>query len=344
MELSERKREVLAAVTKAYLATGEPVGSKALSVTIPNAPSPATLRNEMSELCGMGLLKQPHTSAGRIPTDLGMKLYIETLMPPGEIPLSAKRYFDHRFSAISAVPEAIPALVGEILSEWTGLPVVTCFSAEKSPRVQKVEMMPVGKSTATVLLVSSDGRVRHRMVRLPVPLTGEIVDRFRTAVRERVKGRQISECDRAALQSVVAACGTGSLDLTPLLAAVFEMASEMELSGAQISGASALYHVCGSETAAKRVIGFVKQGFPILALAEKIRDDCGVIIGRETGFEELRGASIVAAKYRCIEQYHGMIGVIGRSRMPYDSVIPCVQYAAARLTEMMAAAQKDMED
>ncbi len=344
MELSKRKREVLAAVTKAYIATGLPVGSKTLVEWMPNAPSSATLRNEMSELCDLGLLAQPHTSAGRVPTDLGIKLYVETLMPPGEISPRVKQIVDSRLSGLSDVPEKIPALAGEMLSELTGLPAITCFSAAGSPRVRKVELLPIGKSAATVLLVSSDGRVRHRTVRSSAILTPDRLTAFQTVVRERVLGKRIEQLNRASLQGAITAFGMDMLDLTPLLAAVFEMAAELETSGAQISGVSLLYRVCGSEAAAKRMIALAKQGFPLVTMMEGLQGDCGVILGRETGFDELRASSIVAAKYRCADQYQGVIGVIGRNRMSYENIIPCVQYCALRLAEAMGEAQKDMED
>ena len=100
MELSPRKQAVLAAIIRTYIETGEPVGSKVLTGLIENAPSSATLRNEMSELCGLGLLEQPHTSAGRIPTSNGFKVYVDSLMRPKQITASAKNFIDSRLSDI----------------------------------------------------------------------------------------------------------------------------------------------------------------------------------------------------------------------------------------------------
>ena len=98
MELSARKQAVLAAVVKAYIETGEPIGSKILTELLENAPSPATLRNEMNELCSLGFLHQPHTSAGRVPTESGYRFYVDTLMKPVGIGEASRRFIDSRLS------------------------------------------------------------------------------------------------------------------------------------------------------------------------------------------------------------------------------------------------------
>ena len=115
MELSPRKRAVLAAVAKAYIKTGEPVGSKTLAAMLKNAPSSATLRSEMSELCELGLLAQPHTSAGRVPTSRGLKTYVDSLMSPDKISEGDKAFIDRGLSNIHAAPEKIPEIGGELL-------------------------------------------------------------------------------------------------------------------------------------------------------------------------------------------------------------------------------------
>ncbi len=344
MELSERKKDVLSAISRAYISTGEPVGSKTLTELMHNAPSSATLRNEMSELSEMGLLSQPHTSAGRIPTDRGLKLYVEELMRSSELSVSARERIDRELRNITAAPELIPQKAGELVYRLTGLPVFTCFYTEKVPRVLRAEIMPIGKNAATLLLLSGDGRARHRIVRLHTPLTADGLQRFRTVVRERIRGRPVSELDRAALQTVIASSGMELLAEAPLLAAVFELAGEIETSGAELHGVSALYSVCGSETAARRITELVRLHEPIISLVHKAPGASGVIFGSETDFPEFSGMSIVLAKYNGSDRYQGAIGVIGPHRMPYDRVIAGLEYVASRMTESITEAQKDMEE
>ena len=138
MELTPRKQAVLKAIVKAYIETGEPIGSKNLMALIPNAPSSATLRNEMSELCELGLLHQPHTSAGRIPTVGGYRLYVKNLMNGEELPIATQQFIDKELESLSCEPEGIPAAAAQLLSKITGLPALACLMTEGSPRIKKI--------------------------------------------------------------------------------------------------------------------------------------------------------------------------------------------------------------
>jgi len=157
MELSPRKQAVLAAVTKAYIKPGEPVGSKALTALLKNAPSAATLRNEMSELCDMGLLAQPHTSAGRIPTSSGFKLYVNSLMTPEKLSDGMKRRIDSSLDGLHCAPEKIPEAAGKLLSDLTGLPAVVCFETDGSPKIKSAELFPVSRGSVMLLIVTAGG-------------------------------------------------------------------------------------------------------------------------------------------------------------------------------------------
>ena len=178
MELTPRKQAVLKAIVKAYIETGEPVGSKILTELIENAPSSATLRNEMSELCELGLLEQPHTSAGRIPTSRGFQFYVKKLMPSGEINESDKAYIDSALENITEIPEKIPAAVGKILSDMIGYPVISCLMTNSEATVKRVELLRVSRSSLMLLVITNDGRTRNRILRLSSDLTPEILARF----------------------------------------------------------------------------------------------------------------------------------------------------------------------
>ena len=190
MELSPRKQADLAAVTKAYIKTGEPVGSKALTALLKNAPSAATLRNEMSELCDMGLLAQPHTSAGRIPTSSGFKLYVNSLMTPEKLSDGMKRRIDSSLIGLHCAPEKIPEAAGKLLSDLTGLPAVVCFKTDGSPKIRSVELFPVSKGSVMLLIVTADGRTRHTVLRLGTDYTRDYAEKCRDIIVRRINGRR----------------------------------------------------------------------------------------------------------------------------------------------------------
>lgn len=343
MELSPRKQAVLAAVTKAYIKTGEPVGSKALTALLKNAPSAATLRNEMSELCNMGLLAQPHTSAGRIPTSSGFKFYVNSLMTPEKLSDGMKRQIESKLSGLHCAPEKIPTEAGKLLSDLTGLPAVVCFKTDGSPKIRSAEIFPVSKGSVMLLIVTADGRTRHTVLRLGTDYTRDYAEKCRDIIVRRINGRRTDELTRGYMQSVAAEAGTDAFALMPLFSAVLESAEGIESSGAYLLGEQRLYGICESQ-AAKRILSLVALREPMLTLTERFDGNVGTVFGRDSGFRELENNTIIAAKYYGSDRFKGTLCVIGPNRMSYGQIIPSVEYTALRLTEIMTEAQKDMED
>ena len=343
MELSPRKQAVLAAVTKAYIKTGEPVGSKALTALLKNAPSAATLRNEMSELCDMGLLAQPHISAGRIPTSSGFKLYVNSLMTPEKLSDGMKRRIDSSLDGLHCAPEKIPEAAGKLLSDLTGLPAVVCFKTDGSPKIRSAEIFPVSKGSVMLLIVTADGRTRHTVLRLGTDYTRDYAEKCRDIIVRRINGRRTDELTRGYMQSVAAEAGTDTFALMPLFSAVLESAAGIESSGAYLLGEQRLYGICESQ-AAKRILSLVALREPMLTLTERFDGNVGTVFGRDSGFRELENNTIIAAKYYGSDRFKGTLSVIGPNRMSYGQIIPSVEYTALRLTEIMTEAQKDMED
>ena len=342
MELSPRKQAVLAAVTKTYIETGEPIGSKALTLILKNAPSSATLRSEMSELCELGLLTQPHTSAGRIPTSRGFKLYVDMLMSPDKISESDKAFIDNGLRNLHIVPEKIPRTAGELLSSMTGLPAITCFKAEQSPIIKQAQLVRLSRNSVLLWLLTGDGRTRSQVFRTGCAHTPELDSKFTEIVSKRLMGKNVNELTKAYMQSVTAAAG--SLDLAPVISALFEMAQGIEQSDVTLSGESALYSICESESKARKILSLVSLKEPILSVIDRINGKAGVVFGGESGIKELWGDTVIAAKYSGNGKYKGAIGLIGPNRVSYDRLIPVVEYTASRLSDIMTEAGKDMEE
>lgn len=343
MELTPRKQAVLKAIIKAYIASGEPVGSKNLTALLENAPSSATLRNEMSELCELGLLHQPHTSAGRVPTSRGYSLYVNSLMPKAQINESEKEYIDKALSGLNCAPEGIPSAVAQMLSHLTGLPAIACLLTEKQPRVKRIELFNIGRSSVMLLLITDDGRTRSRIFRYS-GFTEDSEKCFFSLIEKRIKGKSVSELTKAYMQSVIAESGIYTLELMPLLTAVFETVSEIEHTDVTLRGENALYNICGDENAARKITSLINRRDPIISILDGIGDNVGAVFGAETSYRELEGETVIAAKFTGSDKYKGYVGVIGPNRMSYEQIMPCVEYSAKEMTRIMTEAQKDMED
>ena len=344
MELTERKRAVLKAIVKAYIDTGEPIGSKNLMLLLDNAPSSATLRNEMSELCELGLLLQPHTSAGRIPTSKGYRFYVDSLMSPSVLPDKSARYIKEEVETLRSDPESMPVSAAKILSELTGLPAVACLIPEKIPRIKRIELLPIGKFSTMLLLITDDGRTRNRIFRQGRSFTEDMKNCFDDIVRQNIKGKPINELTKAYMQSVIVKSGIYSLSLMPLLTAAFETASEIETSSVTLSGDKYLYNVCSDEKQADGIFSLIRRKDPIVSIFESAEEQGGVVFGADTGFEELSPNTVIASKFTSCDKYKGYLGIIGPNRMSYEQIIPFIKYTADVLTVNMTEAQKDMED
>lgn len=344
MELTPRKQAVLKAIVKAYIETGEPIGSKNLVALLENAPSSATLRNEMSELCELGLLKQPHTSAGRVPTGKGYKLYINKLMPKPQISDHEAAIISDAIEEIHCEPENIPAKAAQALSALTGLPAVSCLITKKPTGIKKIQLLPIGRSSVMLLVITDDGRTRSRIFRKSGGISPEVTELFDSLVKEHIKGKHISELTKPYIQSVTAKAGLYSLEVMPLLSAVLETACEIDEAFVSLKGENTLYNICASENDARKVMSLINRRDPIISILEGIGDGVGTVFGADTGYTELKGEVVVAAAFSAGDNYRGYVGVIGPNRMSYERIIPCIEYTAERLTKIMTEAQKDMED
>ena len=344
MELTPRKQAVLKAIVKAYIETGEPVGSKILTQLLDNAPSSATLRNEMSELCELGFLAQPHTSAGRVPTSYGYKFYVDSLMHKDQIPQKTAQFIDEQLAEINCEPEGIPAQVGKIISSLTGLPAIACLVTDTPPKVKRIELLPIGRNSLMLLVITNDGRTRNRVFRLLKPFFIVAQDCFHNICENRIKGKTVDMLNKGYMQTVIAESGAYALELMPIFTAVFETAAEIEEKAVTLSGENALYNISGNEESAKRILSLINRRDPIISVLEGIENSAGAVFGVDTGYSELVKDTIIAAKFGVADKYKGYLGIIGPTRISYDKIMPVVEYAAEKLTKIMTEAQKDMED
>ncbi len=342
-ELTPRKQAILAAIVKAYIETGEPIGSKNLTLLLENAPSSATLRNEMNELCALGFLNQPHTSAGRIPTSSGYRFYINQVMQPRDVDNAARSFLERQLLSRAIEPNAVPALMCEALSRITGLPSISVYMVDAEITLKSVKLLPVSRRTAALLMITSDGRTYSRICRLGVDMSEQLSTSFIRLTDEKLRRKPLNMLDKAYLQTVTASAGAEMFMLLPLLTELFDMAEGAARSSVSAAGQDRLYGIFG-EAAARRIAMLINEDMPIITATDTPQEKTQIIFGSDTGFSELSDTVFITAPYSVDESYSGRIGIIGSRRMDYEQVIPSVEYAADRLGEYMTAAVKDMED
>ena len=336
-ELTTRMRDIFGRVVEAYLERGQPIGSKSLSGAV--NLSPASIRSVLVELEERGLLTHPHTSAGRLPTETGLRLFVDGIMqshlPSAEERAAIERQVRDR-PLEEALANATAALSG--LSACAG--VVVAPKIER--RLRQLAFVPLGPGQALAVVVGEDGSVENRMVSLPPGLTAAALAEIANYVTARLAGLTLTEAEARLRQ-----------EIRERREALDEAAAELVATGLaewrEDGPARPVLIVRGQanlldEGAAldlervRKLLDELEDRQEIVRLLEGAREGegCRIFIGSENRMFALSGSSVIAAPYRGAEgQVVGVVGVIGPTRLNYARIVPMVDYTAQALTRLM---------
>jgi len=331
MELDARKQKILKTVIDLYIATGEPVGSKAVAEHLDISVSSATIRNEMSALDSLGYLQQPHTSAGRIPSYAGYRFYIDRLMNPSPISEQEKTAIQHRFLQSGHDPQKLLESAGLALADITGCTAISTTPSAQSACVNRIDIVPVGKRTYLILIITSADMVHNRLCRSDSELSPETLEFFARYVNDKLCGVELDAINLPFMQTLAAGMGEYSLTLSPMLFSVCEMARE--LSGGQVilEGQSNLLNHRELDDSARGLLRLMAQPQELLSLVQANSPGVRVVIGSEIGSAVLNDASVILSPYQTGENAAGVVGIIGPTRLDYRRVIPHIEYFAQLL-------------
>ncbi|HEY5048510.1 MAG TPA: heat-inducible transcriptional repressor HrcA [Rhizomicrobium sp.] len=339
-ELGERSREVFRHLVDAFLASGEPVGSRTLSQRLPQSLSPASIRNVMADLEVMGLLYAPHTSAGRVPTERGLRLFVDGLLEIGELSPDERRAIETRVAAAGrgieeVLTQATMMLSG--LSNCAGLVV----APKADPTFKHVEFVGVTPGKALVIIVSEDGQVENRLIDIPLGLPVSALAEASNYLNARLRGRTLDsarteitaelESERAELDTLTAKIVAEGL---ATLAAPGGTAQAVEEKVLIVRGAAHLLDSVDAHTDIERVrtlFDDIERKNELIRLLELAGSGAGVriFIGSENRLFSLSGSSIIAAPYANAQgKVVGVIGVLGPTRLNYARIIPMVDHTA----------------
>jgi len=345
MELTPRKKAILSAIISSYIMSGDPIGSKTLCDMLDINVSSATLRNEMSDLCAMGLLEQPHTSAGRIPTNSGYRLYIDDLMGSRRLSPEIQLAIDSTLETVSHTPEQMPSLSSQILADLTGLPSFAVMLTNPDAKIKRIRLIPMGRKTALMVIISTDGATKSRIVLSDCDIDEALLTLFSNICKVLIIGHKMIELNTAYLQTIAARAGDYGLAIMPLLSTMFDMISEMSEPWLDFKGESKLLSRYRREPDALKLGELIHQKDAIVSLVTRMEAPVAVIFGDDYGHGLYDDNScMVIAKFAAGDKELGRIGVLGPTRMAYEQLIPCIEYFAKRLGTLMTKALRDMED
>jgi heat-inducible transcriptional repressor len=343
-QLNERSREIFKHIVESYLATGEPVGSRNLSRALPMTLSPASVRNVMSDLESLGLIYAPHTSAGRLPTQSGLRLFIDGLLEIGDVSEAERNQIASRMAGSSrhrAVEEFL-AEAGEMLSGLSRCAGVVLVE-KQSKTLKQVEFVNLGPGKILAVLVSEDGDVENRIVALPEGLPLASLSEASNYLNARIAGRTLAEARarieteieerRAQLDALTARVVTEGL-------AVWSGSGD-EQKSLIVCGRSHLLEDVRAMEDLERVrllfedLDTKKDLIQLLGLAERA-DGVRIFIGSENKLFSLSGSSLIVSPFEDTEQkIVGVLGVIGPTRLNYARIIPMVDYTARLLGRLV---------
>lgn len=339
--LSPRKEQILSAIVEFYVSTGEPVGSKFLVTALPFSVSSATIRNEMAELSELGYLEQPHTSAGRIPSDLGIRYYVDRLLA------NASPSQNEMFRVLSSVDhtegdaKAVLTQLCDIVTELTGLATVATTPFAENAVINNVQVLPVGKRSALVLITTTAGVLKSRVAKLPAPADYQLLELFYNVSAANFIGAHCDDVNKAMLQNLTVNLGARALDIAPLLVSLSDAIAQSAEADVIVRGQRCLL-ASGLRADAPGIISLAADREKMRSMLKRCRtDDVRLSVGRENGELCLQNASVVTAGYKAGNDTAGVIGVIGPTKMDYAHVIPLLRYAAGVAGDLIADSADD---
>src|SRR6202521_2267413 len=332
-QLNERSREIFHRIVESYLATGEPVGSRNLSRIIPMTLSPASVRNVMQDLERLGLIYAPHTSAGRLPTELGLRFFVDALMQIGDLSDKDRTAIEGQVAGAGRTVENVLNEASGLLSGLTHAAGVV-LTAKANLRMKHIEFVRLEPERALVILVAEDGTVENRLLNLPIGLPTSSLTEASNFLNAHIRGRTLADA-KAELEKALEA-GHAELDALTQKIVAAGLASwsggERDERKLIVRGHANLLDDLKAVEDLERVRRLfdeleTKRGIADLLGRPERAEAVRIFIGSENRLFSLSGSSTIIAPYRYASGgLVGVIGVIGPTRLNYARIVPMVDY------------------
>ncbi|MDR0821751.1 MAG: heat-inducible transcriptional repressor HrcA [Oscillospiraceae bacterium] len=343
----ERKFQILEAVIDEYIRTGEPVGSGTIKDRLPFAVSPATIRAEMSALEAEGYLGHPHTSAGRVPTVRGYRLYIDRMGGAAvSISEEEKQKLDNFFEGLEGEgDETIIDTASHALSEITRCAIVATDTSARFSVITKVDVIPTGRRMYVLLLVTSAGDIKNRVCRLSFDLTKEQTDFFIDFVRNNLEGASPELLTPDFFEELSIALGNYVMTLAPLLKVVAELSEEMKTRRVLVKGETILIE--SGDIGKNQLISLLEHRNEVTELFDGAFSGISVVFGEELSGERsivVQNGALLSGAFSKDGKPAGSLGVIGPLRLDYKKIIPYIEYFTQKVTGILSGEKEEEKD
>lgn len=336
-ELDERKEKILYAIIQNYQETGEPVGSRTISKYLDVKLSPATIRNEMSDLEEMGYIVQPHTSAGRIPTDKGYRLYVDRMLSERNLPAVPMADPSFLIKRVDRVEELLMQMA-RLLASDTHYATMITGPRYKRTKLKFIQLSPMGDGKLLVVVVAEGNLVKNHIISIGEDISAEGILQLNLLLNNNLSGLTIDEITLDVISRMKAEDGEHAELINKVLDAVAESIRKEEKVPIYTSGAPNIFkypELTGGDKASE-LISTLEEKEPLGLIVrsgeeEAGRHDIQVFIGDEVPVESMKDCSVVTATYELGNGVQGKIGIIGPKRMDYQKVVETLQRTMSQL-------------
>ena len=341
MELNERKEKILDAVIRNYLETGEPVGSRTISKYTDLNLSSATIRNEMSDLEELGYIVQPHTSAGRIPTDKGYRFYVDNILKDrmAELDEREKKVTEKEDLLIQKVDKVETLLqnMAKMLATNTNYATMVSTPKAQTNRIKFVQLSVLEEKSLLCTVVSDKNHVVNKIVKVSKGVNQEIVVRLNVALNTVLAGLSIEEINLGVMNTLASQAGEFESVVSEVLKAITEAIATEEQMKIYTSGATNIfkYPELSDKERASQLLTTLEEKSQLTELINEGDEKTGiqVYIGSESPVQSMKDCSVVTATYELEDGFKGTIGIIGPKRMDYEKVVDALRNVKEQLSD-----------
>ncbi|MDE7389969.1 MAG: heat-inducible transcriptional repressor HrcA [Lachnospiraceae bacterium] len=336
MELAQRKVKILKAIVEAYIKTGDPIGSKALCSALDFPVSSATVRNEMAELAELGLLIQPHTSAGRIPSQAGYRLYVNELMERRTLPNEFKLYIIGALEEADDDPEKILRRSSEVIAELCHITAITTAPSSATARIRHLRFVQTGRQTCMVVLITSTGLIKNRLFKCDYVITPEIIRIFEESLNRKLAGLPIVNVTPAFMQTLAVEFGELAMLIPSVLAAIMEACFDMNNISLAVSGRLNLaFDDEHDPITARELLRLLNSNDELESVVMSLMPESRILIGSEIGHKALESFCVITEPYSLDNASGGMLAAIAPQRTDYAFLTAVMEYTSECVSKLI---------
>lgn len=338
MNMNERKLSILQAIIHNYILSAEPVGSRTLSKKYDLGISPATIRNEMSDLEELGFLVQPHTSSGRIPSDKAYRLYVDNIMKANKLSAIIREEIKRDLRTEIGEIEKIILNSAKIISKLTNYTSIAIAPEVKESKLKHIQLVPIDETKVLVVFVTDTGVVKNTIFRVDEEISADQLFVISKLLTDKLKGCNVGDLGRIMNETVMEEVIKHTDKSNVILPLINKSISEIKKIKYFTDGVTNIFNFpeYNDITKAKEFMTFLENKTNIVEmLMNNEFKDFSITIGNENYYEELKNCSLITATYKLNGQTIGKVGVIGPTRMHYSKVIPLIRMIANDVNEIL---------